>query len=178
MNIPSSLSFYICIGCVLLYIFPHQIQYFDPSKPLTWIMPSFEHAGVLHLFFNIYWLYLLGDMVENIFAVHCNVPIFLEIIFYIWLAICSNIAQYYYSGPYFLGLSGIVFGVVGFLYVMSFKIKDSNISNQWKHFAKLFLAWFCICIILHVFNIMKIANIAHLMGAIGGIVFGIVIYLL
>jgi len=173
MKIPSSLSFYICIWCVLLYSYPHKIQYFSISNPLTWILPSFEHATILHLFFNIYWLYLVGDMVENIFAIHSTSPLLLAFLFYIWLAIGSNVAQYYSTGPYFVGLSGIIFGIVGFLYVMSFKLLNSYVA-QWQYITKLFVVWFFICIILHVFDIMKIANVAHLFGAINGVLFGYV----
>ena len=71
------------------------------------VTPIFLHAGVLHLVFNMLWLYQLGGQIEaqessGYFAVMVLV-----------LAVICNTGQYVVSGPLFIGMSGVVYGLLG-----------------------------------------------------------------
>ena len=72
------------------------------------ITPIFVHGDALHIVFNMWWLFDLGSMVESrqstgLYAV-------LVLVF----AAGSNLAQYLWSGPLFFGMSGVVYGLIGY----------------------------------------------------------------
>ena len=77
------------------------------------VTPAIMHGGPLHLFFNMYWLYILGGAIEQRAGTWFFGGLCLAI------AIISNLAQYYIVGPNFVGMSGVVYGHFGFVWVMS-----------------------------------------------------------
>ena len=62
-------------------------------------------------FFNMAWLWYLGRQIEQRAG---SVRMLLMILV---VGIIANVAQYLMSGPYFLGFSGVVVGMVGFIWV-------------------------------------------------------------
>lgn len=72
--------------------------------------PVLLHADLLHLFFNLTWFFALGKQIEQ----RIGTPRFWWLLFTI--AIVSNTAQYLMSGPAFLGISGVVAGLTGFIW--------------------------------------------------------------
>lgn len=71
--------------------------------------PIFLHANLLHLVFNMIWVISLGSMIE----LRTRALRYLLLIFAI--ATISNTAQYLVSGPAFLGISGVICGMAGFV---------------------------------------------------------------
>ena len=71
------------------------------------ITPIFMHGGFLHIIFNMYWLYFLGGVMEA----KLGIGRFLG--FVILAALLSNIGQYIAEGPFFLGMSGVNYGLFG-----------------------------------------------------------------
>ena len=67
------------------------------------------HAGVIHLFFNMYALYLLGPIVEQIWG---SGPF---ATFYVLTALAASTASITFSPGPAVGASGAVFGLVGAL---------------------------------------------------------------
>ena len=70
--------------------------------------PILMHGDFLHIFFNMLWLRDLGSMIEGrqgtwLFALQVLV-----------FALISNMVQYILSGPSFLGMSGVVYGLFGY----------------------------------------------------------------
>ena len=72
--------------------------------------PCILHKGFLHLLFNMLWLFILGKQIEERMK---KVKYLLLIVI---VGIVSNTFQYLMSGPYFLGYSGVVMGMVGFIW--------------------------------------------------------------
>ncbi len=72
--------------------------------------PSFLHRDFLHLLFNMAWLLILGRVIE------ARIQMSKMILLIVLLAAFSNISQYMMSGPYFLGFSGVVAGLAGFIW--------------------------------------------------------------
>lgn len=72
--------------------------------------PSFLHRDFLHLLFNMAWLLILGRLIE------VRIKMGKMILLIMLLAAFSNTAQYLMSGPYFLGFSGVVSGLAGFIW--------------------------------------------------------------
>lgn len=71
--------------------------------------PCLLHGDIFHLAFNMIWLLAIGLQVEK--RLHPFRFLFLVSI----IALLSNLAQYCMSGPNFLGISGVLFGLIGFI---------------------------------------------------------------
>jgi len=128
------------------------------------VTPIFLHGGLLHLLFNMVWLYQLGGQIEaqessRYFAVMVLV-----------LAICCNTGQYLVSGPLFVGMSGVVYGLLGYLWMMTrFQAATRYmLSEQTVMFMLLWLGLCLVGIIPHV------ANTEHIVGLLLGVVWGYV----
>ena len=73
--------------------------------------PAFLHFSLWHLLFNLLWLQDLGAVLElKIGTVRFAVVVAL-------VALVSNLAQYVAGGAGFGGLSGVVYGVFGYLWI-------------------------------------------------------------
>src|SRR5690606_33065920 len=77
------------------------------------VTPIFLHGGALHLVFNMMWLFQLGGMIER-----AEGKRFL-FFFVIFTAILAHVAQYYVSGPFFVGFSGVVYAMLGYSWMMT-----------------------------------------------------------
>ena len=75
------------------------------------ITPVFLHFGLFHVLFNILWLKDLGTIIETNYS-----KLFFMLIFII-SAIISNSLQFFFSGPDFGGLSGVIYAFLGFLWI-------------------------------------------------------------
>jgi membrane associated rhomboid family serine protease len=67
------------------------------------------HANLLHLFFNMYALYLMGPIVEGIWGMR------LFAVFYVLTGIAASTASILFSPGPAVGASGAIFGLVGVL---------------------------------------------------------------
>lgn len=72
--------------------------------------PAILHAELLHILFNMLWLWMLGRQIEQ------RIGTLRYIALTIILGVVTNTAQYLMSGPFFLGYSGIVLGLAGFIW--------------------------------------------------------------
>jgi GlpG protein len=73
--------------------------------------PCLLHANLFHLFFNMIWLIVLGKQMEQ------RLRPLRYAIFILIVGVVSNIAQYLMSGPNFIGFSGILTGMLAFIWV-------------------------------------------------------------
>jgi membrane associated rhomboid family serine protease len=131
---------------------------------VTSILP---HGGVLHLLFNVYWLWIFGSLVEETYGHVKTLALILL------LAIGSNSLEYalLVGG---IGLSGVVYGLFGLLWVLSRhdgRFRDAIDRST----VEIFVGWFFLCILTTVTHLMTIANIAHGAGAVLGIFTGFAI---
>ena len=75
--------------------------------------PIFLHFGLWHLIFNLFWLRDLGTVLEQ----RIGTLRFAGIVALI--ALISNLAQFIVSGAGFGGMSGVIYGLFGYLWVRS-----------------------------------------------------------
>ncbi len=129
------------------------------------ITPIFLHANFFHFAFNMFWIFSLGEMVE------ADKGRKFFIIFVLCVAFICNILQNMASGPNFLGISGIVYALAGFIWI---KIQLSpgcpyHLSNG-SFF--LLVIWF----FLSASGVMGIgiANTSHGVGLGCGMSFGLI----
>lgn len=137
--------------------------------------PIILHSGFLHIIFNMLWLWYLGKQMEP------RLRFIRYVLFIIIVAAISNTAQYLMGGPYFLGFSGIITGMVGYIYIRQ-KVapwEGYNIPNAVFYFIAIFIfAMMFLQVTSFVFQIFKpkigftpgIANTAHIVGAVIGMI--------
>src|ERR1043165_2865925 len=128
------------------------------------ITPIFIHAwpSPFHLFFNIYAMVILGAMIEGRQGALLLGSLVLVI------AVLSNLAQYYVSGPNFCGISGVVYGLLGYIWM---KGKFDPASGFYLHpqTVTMMLLWFFLCLAKVIPNI---ANTVHGVGLAVGVIWG------
>jgi GlpG protein len=116
--------------------------------------PMFIHFGWLHIFFNMLWLRDLGSMIEGRQSVlHLAALV-------VVIAACSNFGQFYVSGPVFGGMSGVVYGLLGYIWIRG---KFDPVSGLFLHpsTVNMMLIWFVLCYT----NLLgPVANTAHAVG--------------
>ena len=129
--------------------------------------PALIHFGVLHLIMNMLWLFDLGSMIESRQgAVRLLVLVLV-------IAALSNLGQYYSRDPLFGGMSGVVYGLLGYVWM---KGRYDPASGLYLHpqTVTMMLAWFFICWtpLVEIFGNIKIANMAHGVGLATGMAWG------
>jgi GlpG protein len=128
--------------------------------------PILIHGGVLHLAFNVLCLLDLGGMIERR---HGSLRLGLLILLF---AAISNVAQYLSTGPLFGGLSGVLYGLFGYIWLRG-RIDPASGFYLHPHIVTIMLVWFFLCLTpLPEMGGMKIANGAHVAGLIAGVVTG------
>ena len=128
------------------------------------ITPIFLHFGIWHILFNMMWLRDLGGMIERIKG-----PWFLGI-FIAVIASLSNLGQFYVSGPLFGGMSGVVYGMLGYVWM---KGKYDPGSGLFLHptTVTMMIVWFFLCLT----GLMgPVANTVHGIGLGLGVVWGFI----
>src|SRR3989338_4395916 len=126
--------------------------------------PIFLHFGLLHIVFNLLWLKDLGGALENR---HGSIY-FLTLVLVI--AGISNTAQYFVSGPAFGGLSGVVYGFLGFFWIRG-KCDPAYGMKINPSIVIMMLVWFVICLT----GLMgPVANTVHGAGLATGMAWGYV----
>ena len=141
----------------------------DDREYWRFITPTFLHFGLFHLTFNALLIWVLGKNIEYMLG---SFKIFFCIIV---IAMFSNIGQYFLGGAsIFGGLSGVVYGLLGFIWVSS-NIAPSSILSLPQGLIGFMLIWLFLGIsgIIEFTIGLNIANAAHIVGLISGMIFGI-----
>ncbi|WP_288063829.1 rhomboid family intramembrane serine protease [Rodentibacter caecimuris] len=144
----------------------HYPVYFDQDGELwRYITHTFVHLSNIHIIANLSWFWLFGSVVERYFGGGKLFLIFLV------SAIVSGIVQNYFSGAGFFGLSGVVYAVLGYVFVVD-KL-NANIFNLPKGFFTMLLVGLIFGFISPLFDIY-IGNAAHISGFIVGLFWGFI----
>ena len=131
-------------------------------RALTSTLP---HKGILHLGFNLYWLWVFGTLLERVYG-HLK---FAGIV--LLLAFGSMLAEFaLFAGG--VGLSGVGYGLWGMLWALERHDAwfHGTVDNQT---SRVFVIWFFLCIALTIANVMPVANVAHGVGACMGVLLGL-----
>jgi GlpG protein len=126
------------------------------------ITPIFIHFGPTHLIFNMIILYDLGRLIE--IAQGTRRLALLVVL----IGIGSNVGQYLIGGPFFGGMSGVLYGMVGYIWLRSHSDPSSGLMISPMTLGVM-LVWFFLCL----FGIIPgVANGTHAVGLVMGMIWG------
>ena len=133
------------------------------------VTPIFLHGNLVHLVFNLLMAYQFGLEIES----RRGSPKFLGMILII--AALSNTAQFWFNGqriegqwlgnPSFLGMSGVVYGLFGYMWVKG-KLDPNSGFDLPQQTVMMMMVWYVLCV---VGVIPQVANWCHGVGLATGI---------
>lgn len=138
-----------------------------------WLSPLFIHFSLLHIVFNMLWTWELGRRIERL--QRSGVLMGLVLV----TGISSNLAQYLMSGPLFGGMSGVIFGLMGYTWLW-----DRLCPERGFGLPPALMTFMLIWLVLGVTGAIEalgfgaIANTAHLVGLVSGLLVTPLIYAL
>lgn len=150
------------------FFFNYWGQMYDVSQIWRWISPVFLHFGFLHFTFNLLWWWDIASLIERLQGSLRLVYIFLV------LSVFSNFTQFIAAGPRFGGLSGVVFGVLGYVWVYGQVRKDYPLQLR-PVIMYMMVGWMLIGFSGALDNVVgPMANEAHLAGLVTGALLGVI----
>ncbi|SFM33727.1 rhomboid family intramembrane serine protease [Halopseudomonas yangmingensis] len=141
----------------------------DLQQPWRLFTPILIHFSLLHLAFNMLWLWELGRRVElrsGGFWLLGLLALF---------ALVSNLAQLLVSGnPWFGGMSGVLYGLLGYCWLYQWLAPNHHFDLP-KGVVVLMLVWLLLCLsgLVTLAGFGAIANTAHVSGLLAGCAAGL-----
>ncbi|ENM5742908.1 rhomboid family intramembrane serine protease GlpG [Vibrio metoecus] len=125
-----------------------------------WVSHALLHFSVMHIAFNLLWWWQFGGDLEQRLGSVTLIKLFLV------SAILSGAGQYWVEGANFGGLSGVVYALAGYLWIIGQRAPQLGLSLP-RSLMGFMLIWL---VLGYVQPFMAIANTAHLAGLISGVV--------
>lgn len=141
-------------------------QYPELRKGEIWrvVTPILLHGSPFHLFFNMWWLFSFGSMIEARKGTGTLVTLIIV------SAAISNGLQAKFSGPFFLGISGVNYALFGYLWMKGMFHRGSGMGVE-QSTVLILMAWFFLCLTP---AIPGVANWCHGGGLVIGLAWGII----
>jgi GlpG protein len=136
------------------------------DQPWRLLTPMFIHFGFMHLVFNMFWLYHFGNQIE---ANHGTRRFLLLVAASM---IPGAIAQFELTGPLFGGMSGVNYGLFGFVWMQArYARRGYGIETRE---VVLLMGWLLLCT---TGLVGPVANACHAVGLAVGLLAGLPAYL-
>ena len=119
--------------------------------------PALIHFSAMHLIFNLLWVWILGGRIESIQG---SKKLLLLVLV---TGVASNYAQYLTSPNPFGGMSGVLYGLLGYCWIYSWLIPESKLKLP-NAIVGFMLFW----LVLGYSGFMNMANAAHTVGLVSG----------
>jgi GlpG protein len=127
------------------------------------LTPMIMHGGFLHILFNLMWWWDFGVVLES----RKGTWWFLGMVTLISLT--ANVLQFEFGSPWFLGMSGVNFGLFGFLWIKG-KLDPEDGFGVSQQIVIYQLIWFAVCW----FGLIgRIANWCHAGGLMMGVILAV-----
>ncbi len=137
------------------------------QQPYRVLTPMFVHFGIVHLAFNMLWIFNLGHQVERRHGAFALLGIVLL------ASAPANLLQYTFSGPLFGGMSGVVYALFGFVWMQARYGRKYGYLLRADH-VWIMMLWFVVCA---TGLVGPVANAAHAVGFAVGLFVGLPAYL-
>jgi GlpG protein len=126
--------------------------------------PMLMHGGVLHILFNLLWWWDFALPIEA----RKGSWTFLAMV--LTISLVANVLEFSFGGQWFLGMSGVNFGLFGYLWVKG-KLDPEDGLGVSAAVAQMQVIWFLVCW----FGMVgRIANWCHT----GGLIMGVLLALM
>jgi GlpG protein len=137
------------------------------------ITPAFLHFGLMHIVFNALWLWELGGMIERRQGAVRILGLVLLI------AAGSNIAQAMTGVSLFGGMSGVIYGLLGYIVAWN-RLRPATPFPLVRGVAVVMVVWLLVCMagFTELLGLGAVANTAHLSGLVLGLILGLAAALL
>lgn len=137
---------------------------FPWHQPWRFLTPVLLHFSLLHFLFNVFWWWYLGGRFERFYG---STYLVIALVF---CGVFSNVMQFMVSGPYFGGLSGVVYGLFGLAVVVSWQRPRHPLFLPMG-----LIAFMLVWLLLGYTDLLwvSVANTAHSAGLIAGLILGI-----
>ena len=134
------------------------------NQPWRFLTPVLLHFSLLHFLFNVFWWWYLGGRFERFYG---STYLLIALVF---CGVFSNVMQFMASGPYFGGLSGVVYGLFGLAVVVSWQRPRHPLFLPMG-----LIAFMLVWLLLGYTDLLwvSVANTAHSAGLIAGLVLGV-----
>tara|TARA_B110000046_G_scaffold52200_1_gene58372 strand:+ start:1452 stop:2339 length:888 start_codon:yes stop_codon:yes gene_type:complete len=134
-------------------------------QPWRLISPMLLHFGWLHLVFNVLWWLDLGRRIE------CQSRLLLVALL-LFTSVAANVAQAWQVASLFGGLSGVIYGLLGYIWVMD------RYNPIRYHLPQNILIFMLLWLLLGISGLFPalgfgdMANMAHIGGLVAGVAWG------
>ncbi len=125
---------------------------------------NFLHIGVLHIFFNLYALYIVGTEVEMFYG-----P-WRFLVIYLLTGVSGAIASYAFTYGFSAGASTAIFGLIGTL--VAFFIRNRAVFGEMSRTRLTNLIFVIAINVLYGLSVSVIDNWGHAGGFVGGLMLG------
>jgi GlpG protein len=128
------------------------------------LTPIFMHFSLLHILFNLLWVWVVGTRMEPEQGSRSLLGLVL------FSALASNLAQYLISGPMFGGMSGVVFALLAYSWLWDRQGGQPRVGLP-PSIMGLMVFWLVLGYtgVLEGAGLGAIANTAHLVGLLAGL---------
>ncbi|WP_439257434.1 rhomboid family intramembrane serine protease [Lonepinella sp. BR2271] len=176
---PAKFTLFITALCVILYTISNTLDMESeillnatnfPAEPVEqqdywrYLTHTLMHLSMAHIGFNLAWWWLFGGAIEKTFG---SLTL---ILLYLIAGVGSGLAQNWASGPWFFGLSGVVYAVMGFVFCVD-KFDRHRQFDLPEGFFSMLLVGIAFGFISPFIGI-EMGNAAHISGLIIGLIFG------
>jgi GlpG protein len=132
------------------------------------ITPIFLHFSLMHIIFNMLWLWDLGRRIEQLQGTWHLLGIVIS------MAMGSNIIQFLFAGAgIFGGMSGVIYGLLGYCWSWSKLHPDTDLHVPVPVMVVMMI-WLVLCLVgfATLLGAGEVANAAHVGGLIMGLILG------
>lgn len=176
LNRAGKTTLFLTALCLIIYVL--QLVGFEPEimdalhypaddtqdlELWRYVTHALVHLSPLHILFNLSWFWIFGSMIERVFG---SIKLLLLCLV---AALVSGYVQNYFSGPDFFGLSGVVYAVLGYVFVVN-KFNDTFLSLPNGFFAMLVIG--ILLGFISPFFGVYMGNAAHISGLVVGLIWG------
>jgi len=133
------------------------------------LTPVFLHFSIFHIVFNMLWTWELGRLIESRHGARGLLGLTALI------GVFSNLGQYLADGPWFGGMSGVIYGYFGYLWMQG-RFNPAFGMRLNPPVVYLLLGWLVLCwsgVLEWLFD-LRVANTAHTIGLFSGIAWAFV----